>query len=143
MRALLVSGPDDLREALRGSTVSKLVTTAARLRPADPTTAVGATRFALRELARRVQRLEAQCERLDAVLEPLGRRNEIGPAEEPNRPIFDFFITLLGHCQISDCRRPLRSVHEPGAVQPYLLTGRGAAPISYCRATAKRFPSGG
>ena len=71
MRALLVSGPDDLREALRGSSVSKLVTTAARLRPADPTTAVGATRFALRELARRVQSLEAECERLDAVLEPL------------------------------------------------------------------------
>jgi transposase len=71
MRALLVSGPDDLREALRGSTVSKLVTTAARLRPADPTTAVGATKLALRELARRVQSLEAECERLDAVLEPL------------------------------------------------------------------------
>ena len=46
MRALLVSGPDDLRETLRGSTVSKLVTTAARFRPADPTTAAGATRFA-------------------------------------------------------------------------------------------------
>ena len=71
MRALLVSGPDDLREALRGSTVSRLVTTAARLRPADPTTAVGATKLALRELARRVQSLEAECERLDAVLEPL------------------------------------------------------------------------
>jgi transposase len=71
MRALLVSGPDDIREALRGSTVSKLVTTAARLRPGDPTTAAGATKFALRELARRVQSLEAECERLDATLEPL------------------------------------------------------------------------
>ena len=71
MRALLVSGPDDLRETLRGSTPSKLVTTAARFRPADPTTAVGATKLALRELARRVQSLEAECERLDAVLEPL------------------------------------------------------------------------
>ena len=71
MRALLVSGPDDLREASRGSTVSRLVTTAARLLPADPTTAVGATKLALRELARRVQSLEAECERLDAVLEPL------------------------------------------------------------------------
>ena len=71
MRALLVSGPDDLRETLRGSTVSKLVTTATRFRPADPTTAAGATRFALRELARQVQSLEAECERLDAVLEPL------------------------------------------------------------------------
>ena len=71
LRALPVSGPADLRETLRGSTVSKLVTTAARLRPADPTTAAGATRFALRELARRVQSLEAECKRLDAVLEPL------------------------------------------------------------------------
>ena len=32
-RTLLVSGPDDLRAALRGSTVFELVTTAARLRP--------------------------------------------------------------------------------------------------------------
>lgn len=71
MRALLVSGPDGLREALRGSTPSKLVTTASRLRPADPTTAAGATRFALRELARRVQQFEAECKRLDAVLERL------------------------------------------------------------------------
>ena len=71
MRALLVSGPDDLRAALRGSTVFELVTTAARLRPTDPTTAVGATKLALRELARRVQRLEAECRRLDAVLEQL------------------------------------------------------------------------
>ena len=71
MRALLVSGPDDLRETLRGSTVLKLVTTAARFRPADPTTAAGATRFALRELARRVQNLEAESKRLDALLESL------------------------------------------------------------------------
>ena len=71
MRALLVSGPDDLRETLRSNTAPQLVRTAARFRPADPTTAAGATRFALRELARRVQSLEAECERLDAVLEPL------------------------------------------------------------------------
>jgi transposase len=71
MRALLVSGPDDLRKALQDLSVSKLVTAAARLRPTDPTTAVGATKLALRELARRVQSLKAECERLDAVLEPL------------------------------------------------------------------------
>ena len=45
------------------------MTTAARFRPADPTTAAGATRFALRELARRVQNLEAECTRLDDLLE--------------------------------------------------------------------------
>ena len=48
MRALLVSGPDDLRETLRSNTAPQLVRTAARFRPADPTTAAGATRFALR-----------------------------------------------------------------------------------------------
>ena len=71
MRALLVTGPSDLRERLRGSTVATLVTTAARLRPADPTTVVGATKLALRELARRVLNLEAECQGLEAVLEPL------------------------------------------------------------------------
>ncbi len=71
MRALLVSGPDDLRETLRGSSVLKLVTTAVRFRPADPTTAAGATRFALRELARRVQNLETECTRLDDLRESL------------------------------------------------------------------------
>ena len=73
MRALLVTGPADLRERLRGSTVAQLVTTATRLRPADPTTVAGATRLALRELARRVRRLDAGCQRLEAVLQPPGR----------------------------------------------------------------------
>ncbi len=71
MRALLVTGPSNLREQLRGSTVATLVATAARLRPADPTTRVGATKLALRELARRVLSLDAECQRLEAVLEPL------------------------------------------------------------------------
>ena len=71
LRALLVTGPADLRETLRGSSVSTLVTTASRLRPADPTTVVGATKLALRELARRVLSLDAELERLEAVLRPL------------------------------------------------------------------------
>jgi transposase len=71
MRALLVTGPDELRAAFRGSSVWQLVTTAARLRPADPTNPMGATKFALRELAHRVQGLEAEIKRLDAVLVPL------------------------------------------------------------------------
>jgi transposase len=71
MRALLVTGPDDLREAFRGTTVWRLVTGAARLRPTDPTTVGDATKFALRQLARRVQNLEAEIRRLDAILKPL------------------------------------------------------------------------
>ena len=65
------TGPDDLRQAFRGVTIHKLVAGAVRLRPADPTTADGATRFALRELARRVQHLDAEIDRIDAILRPL------------------------------------------------------------------------
>ncbi len=71
MRALLVTGPEELRATFRGTTVWRMVTAAARLRPSDPATASGATKFALRDLARRVQALEAETERLDAVLIPL------------------------------------------------------------------------
>jgi transposase len=71
MRALVVTAPDDLRQAFRGLTIRKLISGAVRLRAADPTTPDGATRFTLRELARRVQFLEAEINRLDAILRPL------------------------------------------------------------------------
>jgi transposase len=48
-----------------------MVTTAARLRPADPATVAGATKYALRVLARRVQQLEADMKDLDSILVPL------------------------------------------------------------------------
>jgi transposase len=38
MRALVVTGPDDLRQAFRGLTIRKLISGAVRLRAADPTT---------------------------------------------------------------------------------------------------------
>lgn len=71
MRALVVTAPDDIRTTFRGVTIHQLVTRAARLRPADPTTVEGATKFALRELARRVQALDTEIERVNAVLGPL------------------------------------------------------------------------
>ena len=71
MRALVVTAPDEIRQAFRGVTIHQLVSRAARLRPADPTTVEGATKFALRELARRVQTLDTEIERVNAVLSPL------------------------------------------------------------------------
>jgi transposase len=71
MRALLVTAPEELRATYRGTTVWRMVTAAARLRPVDPTTPTGATKFALRDLARRVQVLEAEINTLDEVLVPL------------------------------------------------------------------------
>jgi len=71
MRALLLTGPDELREQFRGTTVWRLVRGAARLRPGDPTTAVGATKYALRLLAKRVLELESELADLKAILKPL------------------------------------------------------------------------
>lgn len=71
MRSLIVTGPEQLRETFRGATVVRLVADAARLRPGDPTSPAGATKFALRELAKRIQGLEEQIDRLDAIISPL------------------------------------------------------------------------
>ena len=71
MRALLVTGPDDLRADFRPMSIFVMVNTAARFRVNDPTSPAGATRYALRELARRVQALDAELKGLDALLGPL------------------------------------------------------------------------
>lgn len=71
MRALVVTGPDDIRETFRGLTTKKLVSVAARLRPSDPTTVHGTTKFALRELARRVRFLNAEIKQVNDILSPL------------------------------------------------------------------------
>ncbi len=73
MRALVVTGPESLRESFRDTTIFQMVTAAVRLRPGNPTTPVGATKFALRQLARRIQGLEGEIETLDAILAPLVR----------------------------------------------------------------------
>jgi transposase len=71
MRALLLTGPDDLRQQFRGTTVFRLVRGAAKLRPGDPTTPVGATKYALRILAKRVLELETKLADLKAILKTL------------------------------------------------------------------------
>ena len=54
-----------------GVSIATFVTSAVRLRPSDPNTVEGATKFALRELARRVQSLNAEIKRVNDVLGPL------------------------------------------------------------------------
>jgi transposase len=70
-RALITTGPEDLRIRFARHTAAQLVTGLAALRP-RPGDAVGyATRVALRELGRRAQFLDAQAGRLDALIIPL------------------------------------------------------------------------
>ena len=71
MRALVVTAPDEVREAFRGLTIHQLVSGAARLRPTNPSTTKGSTKFALRELARRVLSLDGEIKRINTILAPL------------------------------------------------------------------------
>lgn len=65
LRALVVSAPAELREQLRGLSATKLVRTAAGLRPGDVTTPLAATKLALRSLAGRHQGLDSEIKSLD------------------------------------------------------------------------------
>jgi transposase len=70
-RALVLTGPDDLRTRFTRHTPADLVAGLASLRP-RPGAVVGyATRIALRELGRRAEFLDGQLERLDELIVPL------------------------------------------------------------------------
>jgi transposase len=70
-RALIVTGPDDLRSRFAKHTAAALVTEMASLRPRPGATVGYATRIALRELGRRAEFLDGQLGRLDELIVPL------------------------------------------------------------------------
>jgi len=70
-RALIVTGPDDLRVRFAGLTAAALAEGIAALRPRPGDAAQYAVRIALRELGRRVEFLDGQLERLDDLIVPL------------------------------------------------------------------------
>jgi transposase len=70
-RALIVTGPDELRARFAGHRPAQLVEAIAALRPRPGDVPGYATRIALRELGRRVQFLDAQLGRLDELIIPL------------------------------------------------------------------------
>lgn len=72
LRQLAFCAPDGLRERCKDLSRVKLVSEAAALRPrVDSDVVVQTTKFAMRELARRIQALDAERARIDALLEPL------------------------------------------------------------------------
>jgi transposase len=70
-RALILTGPDDLRARFATHTAAGLVTAIASLRPRPGDAAGYATRIALRELGRRAVFPGGQLERLDELIVPL------------------------------------------------------------------------
>ena len=90
-RALVLTGPDDIRARFARHSTAALVAALASQRP-RPGDVVGyATRVALRELGRRAQFLDSQLERLDELIAPLvtarapGLLAVYGPARTPRR----------------------------------------------------------
>jgi transposase len=82
IRHLGFTAPDELRARLRDVSADRLAATAAALRPtAGSDTVVYATKLAIATLGRRVLALEADCQRLDKVLESLVRRSAPGLLE--------------------------------------------------------------
>ena len=70
-RALVLTGPGDLRARFAGHTTEALVAAIASLRPRPGDAAGYATRVALRELGRRARFLDGRLERLDELIVPL------------------------------------------------------------------------
>ena len=70
-RALVLTGPDDLRARFARHTAASLVSGLASLRPRPGDVPGYATRIALRELGRRAEFLDAQLGRLDELIAPL------------------------------------------------------------------------
>ena len=71
MRALVMTGPDDLRARFARHTTVRLVADTAALRPRQGEVVGYATRFALRELGRRAQCLGEEIDRLTDMIKPL------------------------------------------------------------------------
>jgi transposase len=67
-RALIVTGPDELRTRFTGHSTAALAAAIAALRPRPGDMPGYATRIALRELGRRVRFLDAQLERLNELI---------------------------------------------------------------------------
>jgi transposase len=70
-RALLVTGPEELRARFAGQAAARLASELAALRPRPGDAPGYATRLALRELGRRARFLDAQIARLDELIVPL------------------------------------------------------------------------
>ena len=70
-RALILTGPDELRARFAGLRAARLAEAVAALRPRPGEAADYSLRIALRELGRRVEFPDAQIERLDDLIIPL------------------------------------------------------------------------
>jgi hypothetical protein len=84
-RALIVTGPEDLRARFTGHATADLVTDLAALRPRPGAVAGYCTRVALRELGRRAEFPDRQLKLLDGPYRPPGHRARARPDRPARR----------------------------------------------------------
>jgi hypothetical protein len=123
-RALILTGPDDLRARFAKHTPAALVTAIASLRPRPGDVPGYATRVALRELGRRAAFLDGQLERLDELIVPLVTARapacspSTGSGTIPRRCSSSRPGTIPGGCTARrpgrTCARPPPSPHRQG-----------------------------
>lgn len=71
MRSIVATGPEELRADMRDLPAAHLIERAAGLRPAGRTDPLGATKIALRQLARRIQGFDAEIADISELIAPL------------------------------------------------------------------------
>jgi transposase len=71
MRSIIATGPEELRPMFKDVTVHQLIERGAALRPNGRSDVLGSTKVALRQLARRCQRLTQEIDEINELLEPL------------------------------------------------------------------------
>ena len=113
-RALLLTGPDDLRARFTRHTPAALVAGIASLRPRPGDVPGYATRVALRELGRRAVFLDGQLERLEELIVPLVTARAPG------------LLALYG---IGAQHRGAAAYRRRGPPRPAPLRGRLGAPV--------------
>lgn len=136
MKALLVSGPAELREQLRELSTALLVKACAKLRPAaDLSAALSATKAALRTLARRFQYLTDEIKDADATLKTL-----VTAAAPQLLALFGVGVEIAGQLLVTAGDNPDR-LHTEAAFAH--LAGVAPVPASSGRIHRHRLNRGG
>jgi len=140
LKAVLLTGPAELRQALTGQSTRELLATCRRLRSSDrPTNAadpvIAAAKLTLRRLARRIAALTEEIDELDAELRPL-----VTQASPALMEVYGVGTHVAGQLLVTAGDNPGR-LHSDAAFAQ--LCGTAPLPASSGRTTRHRLNRGG
>jgi transposase len=140
LKALVLTGPAELRQALAGQSTRELLASCRRLRTTERLTeaanpVIAAAKFTLRRLARRIAALTAEVEELDAELRPL-----VTKASPALMEVYGVGTHVAGQLLVTAGDNPDR-LHSDAAFAQ--LCGTAPLPASSGRTTRHRLNRGG